>query len=1069
MAVDFSDLVPAGKTAAAPTTRGLSFDDLVPKKKEALSTRIARATEKPAKVANTFMTWFTGLPQAGVRLAATRYVQPFMRDKERFKREQADFVRQPLKTDAQGYPAGKTLADEATQLAADVAVSSPTKFNKAAGTLISATAPIAENLGDPLNVLLGLGSQLGRTGPKITDKLAGTLFSPDAPKKVKGGESVLSPQVLKSFREQAAMQVDHYAPGLGDKVRYVSSKGATTIPEMETRILSALPDAPKFSAGSTRLALAAKNSPTYQAFLAKAGDEITITPEAIKYMDDTFGGMENFYRAARNAEGLTDARNSVRTWAEGTMRMIYQRGVELPAEAGVRATPTNLSPATTSVTPPLQDLSRAPKRPVAELPTPSQAKRTFKQANRAYERELATAPDDRQLTLTPELKPNAPVAPEAPDFLNRLKANEKPIVLGPEGSAPFPVEEIRNAPVREKAPLALQLDTMDRNIEGTFGEAASPVKNFLSEPLKVAVTEKTIDADSLRTVVGDKARQLDIKPGSKDDLLVGDYVEGNVTAEEVREAAPKKADAILEAAEFGRQVYRDLLGRINNTLTSYGYAPIPERQKYVTHTKQISTFIDQIGSLILGKPDTLPTAISGINIETKPGRQFFGFGKQRQGGSTHEGLFKAIDAYIDPAMSQVHLTPVIQRYRAFQRFLQREFPLEAGSKRLSSFNSWFAEFTNKISGKKDIVDRPIEKKFGRRWLGVFDGLRRKTGANLVGGSVSAALTNFIPLTQSLATTAKPAALRGLGEALLSPFKDVRMIDSVRSAFLTRRFPKSSIAPSFTTKAKNGAQFLFKIVDQFTSHAVVAGKYWEGKMKGLDPKAAMKAADGYAARVMADRSLGQYPLIFDSKVLGGLTQFQVEVNNQISFLGKDIPRNLGLSKKQIASSIVQVGIYSYLFNQLYEQLTGRRPAIDPLHWVQRAVEQWHNGDPVTDMINPIGENAVSELANALPFSSILTGGRIPVGSVLPNPLAILQGDSTVQREIAKPLFGLLPPTGGSQVRKAIKGVQAYNRGYSETESGNYRFAIEQNLPNFLRSLFFGEYSTPEAREYFKERD
>lgn len=515
-------------------------------------------------------------------------------------------------------------------------------------------------------------------------------------------------------------------------------------------------------------------------------------------------------------------------------------------------------------------------------------------------------------------------------------------------------------------------------------------------------------------------------------------------------------------------MYRDLLARVNAVLKNYGYKPVNERQNYVTHTRQIGTFLDRMGSLLAGGRDTLPTEISAINVDTKPGRQFFAFGKKRKGGSTHEGLITALDKYLDPAIRQIHITPSVQRLRAFQKSLIKLLP-EEDSTKFSNFNSYLGQLTNMLAGKQNIIDRPVEKVFGRRFLSLFDGLRRRTGANLVGGSVSAALTNYIPLTQSLATTSKPAAVRALFEALAVPFKDPRVIDGTKSAFLTRRFPKTAIAPTLGTRTKEAASWLFRVVDQFTSNTVVGGKYYEGVRKGLSQADAMKAADDYAARLIADRSFGQQPLLFNSKTLGALTQFQVEVNNQVSFLMKDVPRNLGLNKRQVASALTQVAIYSYLFNELYERTAGRRPAADPIHLIVNTVGKVQEGASVTDFVDPTNQNTpVGEFVGWLPFASIASGGRIPIGGSLPNLVAYLSGESTLTRELEKPLYTLVPPVGGNQARKTVKGLQAYNQGYSATPAGRYRFDIDEDPLNLIRSALFGEYATPQAREYFKSK-
>jgi hypothetical protein len=69
-------------------------------------------------------------------------------------------------------------------------------------------------------------------------------------------------------------------------------------------------------------------------------------------------------------------------------------------------------------------------------------------------------------------------------------------------------------------------------------------------------------------------------------------------------------------------------------------------------------------------------------------------------------------------------------------------------------------------------------------------------------------------------------------------------------------------------------------------------------------------------------------------------------------------------------------------------------------------------------------------------------------------------------ITDPLFKLVPPFGGQQIKKTLGGIKAQAQGYSGSPD-KVRFPIEQNIPNLIKNVAFGEYSTPEAREYFNK--
>lgn len=607
---------------------------------------------------------------------------------------------------------------------------------------------------------------------------------------------------------------------------------------------------------------------------------------------------------------------------------------------------------------------------------------------------------------------------------------------------------------KDKIALAYQRETIQRNIEDIFGNN-SKMKKFVVDNMTNNENSSVKFQNDLRTKLGATFKKLGIKKGSKLDYASADYIEGNISLDQLKKLYPDKWQNVVKASDQGRVVYKDLLGKINEQLTRFGYDPIPERQNYVTHTTQLQTFADKIGNLFNLNSDELPRTMAGINMDTKPGRKFFGFGLQRKGGSTHEGLITALDKYIPSASRQIYHTEDIQRGRAILDLLQKS--ASEGDTRLSGFTSYFSQYVDHLAGKQNVMDRPIEKIFGRKFLEVGDWLRKRTGANMVGGNVSSAVTNFIPFTQSLATTDKPSVIKGIIEASTNFGKDPSTIDGVQSGFLLRRFAKEKITGTLGENIKDVAGLLFNMVDKFTSTSIVSGKYFEGIKKGLSKDGAMAYADNYAQRVLADRSFGQSPLLFNSKTLGALTQFQLEVNNQLSFLLKDIPKNFGYSKAQIASSLMQFAVFSYVFNNIYEKITGRRPQIDIIQAGLSTAHGLQQGDGL-QAFNPIDsyDNSISDktgtgqILNQLPFSSMLSGGRIPIKSA-----------------IEKPQYYILPPLAGGQIKKTYEGLKAYNQGESTTPSGRTRFEIEKTPTNLIKSATFGQWSLPGAKEYINK--
>jgi len=614
---------------------------------------------------------------------------------------------------------------------------------------------------------------------------------------------------------------------------------------------------------------------------------------------------------------------------------------------------------------------------------------------------------------------------------------------------------------KDRPAFLLSRETLERNIEKIAGEDAEKIKQFLTHPIRDNETRRVEFVNNLRKEAREfVVKKLGIRSGSKEDALIQRFGEGRMTLDELKKETPQWRE-VVAASDYFRKKYDDLLDLINRTRASFGYDPIPKRKDYFRHFQELGNIISQFGVIL--KSENLPTEIAGITEFFTPGKPFTTAELARRGGAFTESAIKGMDNYLDSVSRQIFHLDSVQRVRAMEKYIREAG--EAGAAKLPNFVANLREYGNLLAGKKAAFDRAFESVFGRPFYGAVNWLRGRTAANMVGGNVSSALTNFIPLTQSLATTSKPSFLRGLFEATASPLKkSFSEIDGVRSSFLVRRFPEKNIDPTKFQKLSQAANWLFESVDRFAAKAIVAGKYYEALSKGLKPKAAMRVADEYAAKVMADRSIGQLPNIMNVKSLAPLTQFQTEVNNMFSFLTHDIPHLNPRNKLKILNALAQFSLYSYLFNNLFEKATGRRPTFDPVHAALTVAGLTEEGEG-----KPLGKRvglAAREMRENLPFVGGFTGGRFPIAGGLPSIGGLITGEAKLGKELAKPVSFILPPVGGLQAKKTIEGLSAYQQGRVETPSGKVRAAVEKTPANLVRGALFGQYAFPEVSAHFK---
>jgi hypothetical protein len=232
-----------------------------------------------------------------------------------------------------------------------------------------------------------------------------------------------------------------------------------------------------------------------------------------------------------------------------------------------------------------------------------------------------------------------------------------------------------------------------------------------------------------------------------------------------------------------------------------------------------------------------------------------------------------------------------------------------------------------------------------------------------------------------------------------------------------------------------------------------------------------------------------PTVFNQRnpLVKMLTQFQLEVNNQLSFLFKDVQREYLSDEKSLKnygklfSAIGQFLVYSWLFNNIYEKVVGRRPQIDPIGIAFEFAEDISNSElKKSDAYSRLGKN----IAQEIPFAgSFLGGGRLPISAALPDwenlgeniiktsigEIEKGEGLKRIGNELLPSALYIIPPFGGGQAKKTIEGLRAVNQGGEFTASTQgekkLRYPVDQNLSNYIQGALFGRSSLPETEEYY----
>ena len=704
--------------------------------------------------------------------------------------------------------------------------------------------------------------------------------------------------------------------------------------------------------------------------------------------------------------------------------------------------------------------------------------------------------------------------------------------------------------------LGLQIHTPERVLRKVMGDTAE------TEAIYQAYFAPVLkhDAEAIRWENTQRERLKGIMEGLSHEDSVYMHMKNRAELSPKNEAMQKQlADYVKEnkskihfkQAESAMQKLYEMTSEMHPQVSEAGvrngYAPLEFRQKYIpslTPTKEgkwYNRILRKVG--VETMVDELPTEIAGRTEDRRPGRQYAGFYNQREGINTEFDAFKAMDNYISGASNAIFHTDDIQNLRVLEDAIRSKYSdegsraeLEAirkdpdiniedkeqkiskiwerNSGTLPSFPSWIAEYTNILAGKKSRTDRSAEQMFGRGLYRAMSDVEGKVAANMVGGNLSTAISNFIPLAQGSGEVRYSSMMR----AMLDYGADLAKKNPAfheDSDFLTNRRGSERVIKTKLQKASDAAGWTMNAIDNLSSEVMVRARYLDNvEKRHMSTEAALQEADRWAAGLIGDRARGAKPVIMESKspLIKAFTMFQLEVMNQYDHLFGDIPHYLraqGKSKAQIAAgtaaALLQVFVMSHLFNDAREKLTGSRGAFDPIEMVNDFVgrltgyalpnifdllgEMMGDGIDEDDFHAEKSETAwdnvtatAQDIASNIPFVSGPLGSlagagnsRLPIQSVIPSiaNIATAQGEDArsmaMIKELSKPLYGFLLPFGGLQAKKTVEGAATMFAGgsYSYDKKGEkiLQFPTYGQKPaDWAQALLFGKSSSDEARAW-----
>lgn len=568
-----------------------------------------------------------------------------------------------------------------------------------------------------------------------------------------------------------------------------------------------------------------------------------------------------------------------------------------------------------------------------------------------------------------------------------------------------------------------------------------------------------------------------------------------------------------------RQVYDETLKRINEARTRNAYPEIPRLENYFLHFRAMNDTFSRLGIPFNPndiKAKDLPTDLNGVTADLKPGKPYFASEQHRKGKRTDFDLLGGLEQYLTAAKNQIYHIDDIQTLRALRNHIAERYGQASGLENLDSISeeelqerisqvygshlSTFAKFLNEeaniLAGKTALIDRGLEGIIGRRGITFLNEVNKQVGANMVGFNLSSAGTNFLPVVQALAKMKKPAFVKALAQTAADKVNSIfgREGDGFaeKSPVIIRRKGAERFYRTPYQKIGDAGYVLMSAVDDISTEVIARAKYNELIAGGMDSDKAHYETDKWVSRLMGDRSLGQMPQLYNSKMLGLVTKFQLEVRNQLDSQFYDTIQEAKVSTEEIenkllrntkkaakiGSTFFQLAVLQHLFGKAYESVAGYNPTFDIVEAIVKLFG-WDDEEDSEDTVLDNIEEGFLTLLEDLPYAGTFTGGRIPISSALPIEELLTGVDEYGNEKSRLETLGEVAPYyvlpgGYGQIKKTYQGLKMFDDDLpiagSYTDSGNLRFAVEDTPANRLQAGIFGQWASENARDYFdNERD
>jgi hypothetical protein len=515
---------------------------------------------------------------------------------------------------------------------------------------------------------------------------------------------------------------------------------------------------------------------------------------------------------------------------------------------------------------------------------------------------------------------------------------------------------------------------------------------------------------------------------------------------------PVEANITTDEQKFLNYIagkYNDWITNINTSRAKLGYKTITPRKNYITHLQEAKMFDD------FGLKDTaLDGAKWGPKLKAR-----FQFEKQRLTEKAIEDPIQAFDAYIEPAMRQIHTTEPAAVLQARAKFIQDPV--------LRKMQRNFIE--TRLLGGLDPKDRVLYEYGLGPVMQLSENLTGRFSSGVILGNAKVILQQFSQVGNTIKDTGLKHSLIGLGKAL----KEIPPEIASRSDFLTSRRISDDmidIPKGIFYKPNQFFKKLFEFTDKFVAKQSWQAGFSKAQEQGLSPEWAIKYADDVARQLHGNYSKLYKTELNSGKVGRVIAPLQSFAFNLWNYIVQDTKLLAELNNTSRARELMKTFAAMYVTDEVYDAAGLPSPfgmrmpkALTPEELATSAREFVLGNVPFGRALeygipSPVLGQAVKE-------AQYFAGAGNKRDSMIFNTYALtssilsddLEKRAQATKDIAK--FGVQFIPGGAQAYKTITGIQAAKDGF--VEFGNKTVMLTPEDRKLAPIL--GPYAVPSIRK------